>query len=65
MEIRMGDNIKTLIDKNVSYGKEHVFIPKETIGLVCEVYKDGSVLIETPDTLPFALAVYKKGEYKK
>lgn len=65
MEIKMGSNIKTLIDKDVLYGNDSVHIPKETIGLVCEIYEDGSILIETPDSMPFALVLYKRGEYEK
>lgn len=62
----MGDNIRTLVDKNAPWGAETIFVPKGTIGLVCEVYKgDEAILVETPDTMPFALVLYEKGEYEK
>lgn len=65
MEIKMGDNIRTLVDKEPFYGENSINVPKGTIGLVCETYEDGSVLIETPENMPFALILYKKGEYEK
>ena len=65
MEIKMGSSIKTLIDKDTFYGNESIHVPKEIIGLVCEIYEDGSILIETPNSMPFALALYKSGEYEK
>lgn len=63
MEIKMGDYIKTLVDKDALYGSEIIHVPGGSIGLVCEVFEGGVLMIETPDSLPFALVLYEKGEY--
>ncbi len=63
--IKMGDNIKTLVDKRAQYGDETIFVPCGTIGLVCDVFDEDAVLIETPDNFPFALVLYEKNEYEK
>lgn len=67
MEIKMGDIIKTLIEKKTYWGKMDFIVPKGSNGVVCEVYEDGEILIETiqGSGLPFALVEYKKGEYEK
>ncbi len=67
MEIKIGDTIKTLIEKKTYWGKIDFIVPKGTNGIVCEVYDDGEILIETliDSGLPFALVEYKKGEYEK
>ncbi len=65
MNIKMGDYIKTLIDKDVSWGSEMIHIPSGSIGLVCEVFESDALMIETPDSVPFALVLYEKGEYIK
>ena len=62
----MGDRIKTLVEKTAKW--DSVFaVPEGSHGLVCEVYENGAILIETSelDGLPFALVLYEKGEYEK
>lgn len=65
VSIKMGDTIRTLIDKKASWGSEMVFVPKGSICLVCEVHEEGAVMIETPQSTSFALVDYEKGEYEK
>ena len=63
--IKMGDTIRTLVDKKASWGSEVVFVPKGSICLVCEVHEGGAIMIETPESTSFALVDYEKGEYEK
>ena len=65
MNMKMGDYIKTLIDKDAPWGSETIHVPTGSIGLVCEVFEGDALMIETPDSLPFALVLYEKGEYVK
>ena len=67
MEMKMGDYVKTLIDKETHWGSDRFMVPKGTGGLVCEVYEGDAVEIELAEDsgLPFALVLYKKGEYEK
>lgn len=65
MSIKMGDYIKTLVDKDAYWGSEMMHVPCGSIGLVCEVFEGGALMIETPDCLPFALVLYEEGEYVK
>lgn len=67
MEIKMGDCIIATIDKTVGWGRERIFIPKGTIGLVCEVYEENAVLAEVGDnkSMPWILATFYEGEYEK
>ncbi len=62
----MGDVIKTLVEKEAEWDDKTFRVPKGSRGLVCEVYEDGTLLIETSvsDNLPFALILYEKGEYE-
>ncbi len=64
MEIKMGDIIKTLVDKEAEWDEKFIF-PKGSRALVCEVYEGDAILVETEDKYPFALVTYKKGEYEK
>ncbi len=67
MEIKLGDIIETLIDKETYWGHVDFFMPKGSLGVVCDVDDDGCITIETMENtgLPFALVEYKVGEYKK
>lgn len=65
INIKIGDYIKTLVDKDASWGKETIHVPSGSIGLVCEVFESDALMIETPDSIPFALVLYEKGEYVK
>ncbi len=67
METKMGDVIKTLVEKEAEWDDEKFIVPKGSRGLVCEVYEGGALLVETSelDHLPFALVLYEKGEYEK
>ena len=67
MEIKMGDCIIATIDKTVGWGRERIFVPKGTIGLVCEVYEENAVLAEVGDNknMPWILATFYEGEYEK
>ncbi len=62
MSIKMGDYIKTLVDKDASWGSEMIHVPSGSIGLVCEIFEGGALMMETPDSLPFALVLYKENE---
>lgn len=64
MEIKAGDIIRTLVDKEAKWDEKFIF-PKGSRGLVCEVYEDGAILVETEDKYPFALVSYEKKEYEK
>ena len=64
MEIKVGDIIRTLVDKEAKWDEKFLF-PKGIRGLVCEVYEDGAILVETEDKYPFALISYAKAEYEK
>lgn len=63
--LKMGDYIKTLIEKKAKYGDQIILIPSGAICLVCEVFENDAIMIETPDTLPFGLVLFEKGEYIK
>ncbi len=63
--MKMGDYIKTLVDKKAPWGAETIFALSGSISLVCEVFDGDALMIEKPDSLPFALVVYEKGEYIK
>ena len=63
--IKIGDTIRTLVDKKAPWGSEVVFVPKGSICLVCEVHEGGAIMIETPESTSFALVDYEKGEYEK
>lgn len=65
ISIKMGDTIRTLVDKKALWGSKVVFVPKGSIYLVCEVHEEGTVMIETPQSTSFALVDYEKGEYEK
>ena len=67
MEMKMGDYVKTLVDKEARWGDDRFMVPKGTGGLVCEVYEGDAVFCEIggDDGLPFALVLYEKGEYEK
>ncbi len=39
MNMKMGDYIKTLIDKDAPWGSETIHLPSGSIGLVCEVFE--------------------------
>ncbi len=65
ISIKMGDTIRTLVDKKALWGSKVVFVPKGSICLVCEVHEEGAVMIETPQSTSFALVDYEKGEYEK
>lgn len=65
MNIKMGNIVKTLVDKRGNWGSTVVFIPKGTLCLVCEVYDNGAISVEAPDSMPFALVDYEKSEYEK
>lgn len=64
MEIKVGDIIRTSVDKETKWNEKFLF-PKGSRGLVCEVYEDGAILVETEDKYPFALVSCAKGEYEK
>lgn len=65
--ITIGECIITTIDKTVDWGREKIFIPKGTIGLVCETYEKGTILVEIGDNknIPWILATLYDGEYEK
>lgn len=67
MEMKMGDYVKTLVDKEARWGDDRFMVPKGTHGLVCEVFEGDAVHIELAEDsgLPFALVTYRKGEYEK
>ncbi len=65
INMKMGDYIKTLVDKDAEWGSETIHVPSGSIGLVCEVFENDALMIEAPDSLPFALVLYEKGEYVK
>lgn len=65
MEIKMGECIKALINKQTYWGDINFDIPAGTHCVVCETYDYGDVLVETSEPLPFSLTLYKKGEYEK
>ena len=65
--MKMGDYVKTLVDKEARWGDDRFMVPKGTHGLVCEVFEGDAVHIELAEDsgLPFALVTYRKGEYEK
>ncbi len=68
MNVKIGDCIKTLVDKTTYMEDSDYFIVKKgSEGLVCEVYNDGGVLVEIEenDEHPFALVSYRADEYEK
>ncbi len=67
MEIKMGDCMITTIDKTVDWGREKIFVPKGTKGLVCEVYEESAILAEIGDNkkMPWILATFYDGEYTR
>ncbi len=67
MEIKMGDAIITKVDKNINWGDDTIFVPKGTVGLVCEVYDEGAILAEIGDnkSIPWVFDTFYEGEYEK
>ena len=67
MEIKMGDCIITTIDKTLDWGREKIFVPKGTKGLVCEAYEEGAILAEVGDnvSMPWIFGTFYEGEYEK
>lgn len=65
MKFKMGDLIKTLIDKEDDNSIEgHIFIPKGSLGHVCEVYSNNCYLIEFGKDIhyPYCLIFYNENE---
>lgn len=67
MEIKMSDCIITMIDKTLDWGDKKIFVPKGTIGLACEVYDEGAILVEVGDnvSMPWIFGTFYEGEYTK
>lgn len=67
MEIKVGDIIKTLVDLNSYWGDINFTLTKGFQGVVCEIYENGTILIETIESkdIPFALVTLNAYEYKK
>ena len=67
MEIKVGDIIKTLVDLNSYWGDINFTLTKGSQGVVCEIYENGTILIETIESkdIPFALVTLNANEYKK
>lgn len=67
MEIKVGDIIKTLVDLNSYWGDINFTLTKGSQGVVCEIYDNGTILIETIESkdIPFALVTLNVNEYEK
>lgn len=67
MEIKVGDIIKTIVDINSYRGDVDFTLTKGSQGVVCEIYEDGTILIETIESkdIPFALVTLNANEYEK
>ncbi len=67
MEIKVGDIIKTLVDLNSYWGDINFTLTKRISRVVCEIYENGTILIETIESkdIPFALVTLNANEYKK
>ena len=68
MEMKMGDLIKTMVEKTTYSGDSgDIIVKKGAVGLVCEIYKDGTLFVEFDEneTSTPCFCEYKEGEYVK
>ncbi len=67
MEIKMGDRIITMVDKTANWGRRKDFIPKGTVGLTCEIYEEGAILVGVGDgkSTPWIFDTFYECEYDK
>lgn len=67
MEIKVGNIIKTLVDLNSYWGDINFTLTKGSQGVICEIYENGTILIETIESkdIPFALVTLNANEYEK
>ena len=68
MEMKMGDLIKTTVEKTTYSGnKGDIIIKVGAVGLVCEIYEDGILFVEfdEDEVGTYCFCEYKTGEYEK
>lgn len=68
MEIKVGDLIKTTVEKTTYWGDSgDIIIKHGAVGRVCEIYENGVLCVEFEEceVRTFCLCEYRDGEYVK